>query len=161
MRTVMIFGQLFQVVENNNGRNEVIKEDNRIIVGSHSEAAETILDEYLQEQLSKSLYDIFDQIAENGKLNVFGDIEFKVSSKIDGNKDIIAKLKGNRILVKTSAIALPINVLKYIVSHEIAHVTIKKHTSKFWKTVELICPDYEQSQQLLNKVSRETMMLFP
>jgi len=52
-------------------------------------------------------------------------------------KGRIAKLKGNRIILQLYGIALPENILEYIVAHEVAHIENKRHTTKFSKTVEL------------------------
>jgi len=73
------------------------------------------------------------------------------SKKIDSKKNRIAKLKGNTILLKLSAVALPETALKYIIIHELAHTTIKKHTGKFWKTVENLYPDYIRAQGILQE----------
>jgi len=51
--------------------------------------------------------------------------------KIDGKKQRIAKLKGNKILVKLNAATLPESALKYIIVHEIAHIFTKRHCKKF------------------------------
>ncbi|MEM2174670.1 MAG: M48 family metallopeptidase, partial [Candidatus Micrarchaeia archaeon] len=73
--------------------------------------------------------------------------------KIDNKKQRIAKLKGNKILIKLNAIALPKSALKYIIAHEIAHMFTKRHTKRFWKTVELMCPNFKKNQRLLIKYS--------
>ena len=69
--------------------------------------------------------------------------------KIDHKKYRIAKLKGNRIWVKLSAVALPKNVLKYILAHEIAHLITKRHDERFQKVLETIFLEYKQAEQLL------------
>jgi len=53
---------------------------------------------------------------------------------------------------KLDAIALPENILRYIVAHEVAHIENKRHTTKFWKTVELICPNFREAQQALTNL---------
>lgn len=85
---------------------------------------------------------------------MFGNLDFEVVEKIDGKKEKIAKLKGNRILVKSKAIEFPKTVLQYIIAHEVAHIAIKKHTRRFWQTVKLMCPSYEESEKLLEVNNR-------
>lgn len=63
----------------------------------------------------------------------------------------IAKLKGNRILVKTHAVILPEETLKYIIAHEIAHTFTKMHTEKFWKIVKKISPNFKEEQKIIQK----------
>ena len=85
------------------------------------------------------------------KVEVFGNLDFEVLERIDRNKRRVAKIRGNRVLVKLNAVALPEIALRYVVAHEVAHVLNKKHTRRFWKTVELICPDFKRGQGLLEK----------
>jgi predicted metal-dependent hydrolase len=45
--------------------------------------------------------------------------------------------------VSLRAVSLPKSALKYIVVHELSHIHTKRHSTKFWKVVETIYPDYE------------------
>jgi predicted metal-dependent hydrolase len=103
--------------------------------------------------LYSRLLNIYEQIKREGKIEVFGDLDFEIVEKIDNKKERIAKLKGNKILIKLNAVALPKSVLKYVIVHELAHTIAKRHTKKFWKTVELICPDFKEAQELLKRCS--------
>jgi predicted metal-dependent hydrolase len=103
--------------------------------------------------LYSRLLNIYEQIKREGKIEVFGDLDFEIVEKIDNKKERIAKLKGNKILIKLNAVALPKSVLKYVIVHELAHTIAKRHTKKFWKTVELICPDFKEAQGLLKRCS--------
>lgn len=38
---------------------------------------------------------------------------------------------------------LPLNVLDYVVVHELAHLKYPNHTQAFWRTIEKVMPDYE------------------
>jgi len=101
--------------------------------------------------LYSQLFKIYEQIKREGRVEVFGSLDFEVVGKIDNKKQRIAKLKGNKILVKLNAVALPKSALKYIIAHEIAHTFTKRHTKKFWKIVETIYPNFEIGQNLLIK----------
>jgi Zn-dependent peptidase ImmA (M78 family) len=103
--------------------------------------------------LYSRLLNIYEQIKREGKIEVFGDLDFEIVEKIDNKKERIAKLKGNKILIKLNALALPKSALRYVIAHEIAHTIAKRHTKKFWKTVELICPDFKEAQELLKRCS--------
>jgi predicted metal-dependent hydrolase len=104
--------------------------------------------------LYSQLFKIYEQIKREGKVEVFGNLDFEVVEKIDNKKQRIAKLKGNKILVKLNAVALPKSALKYIVAHEIAHTFTKRHTRKFWKIVETIYPNFEIGQRLFMKYGK-------
>lgn len=45
----------------------------------------------------------------------------------------------------------PKEVMDYVVHHEVAHLKHHNHSVRFWKTVELLCPDYERHERWLNK----------
>ena len=94
------------------------------------------------------LLKIYEQIKSEGKIEVFGDLDFEIVGKIDNKKQRIAKLKGNKILVKLNAVMLPKSALKYMIVHEMAHMLTKRHTKKFWKVVETIYPNFEIGEKL-------------
>jgi len=151
MSRLMIFGKNVPIVEQESKRDSVQLENNRILISSYKRSVDSLLRSFLADLLYFQLLSIYDQIKREGKVEVFGDLDFEIVEKIDNKKQRVAKLKGNKILVKLNAVALPKSVLRYVVAHEIAHTFTKRHTKKFWKTVELMCPDFEETRRLLTK----------
>jgi hypothetical protein len=100
------------------------------------------------------LYGIYEKIKREGKVEVFGDLDFEIVEEIDNKRQRIAKLKGNKILVKQNAVGLPKSALKYMIAHEIAHIFTKRHTKKFWRIVEAIYPNFEVGQKLFMKYGK-------
>ena len=51
------------------------------------------------------------------------------------------------------------DTIDYVVVHELAHITEHNHSSKFWKIVEGIVPDYKEKKEKLKileeKLSKE------
>jgi len=45
----------------------------------------------------------------------------------------------------------PINVIDYVVVHELVHLKEKNHTKNFWKKVKVLLPDYEKYKEWLKK----------
>ena len=45
----------------------------------------------------------------------------------------------------------PLDVIDYVVVHELAHLHVKNHSSKFWKSVEAIYPDYKKQRNWLRE----------
>jgi len=43
----------------------------------------------------------------------------------------------------------PLEVMEYVVIHELAHIKHKNHSKKFWDLVEKYCPDYKNRERTL------------
>ena len=151
MKRLMIFGKNSTIIEQRSDKDLVEFKNNKITISSCKTSSSFLLNEFLADLLYSQLHKIYDQIKKEGRVEVFGDLDFEIVEKIDNKKQRVAKLKGNKILVKLNAVALPKSALKYVIAHEIAHTFTKRHTKKFWKTLELICPNFEKPQELLTK----------
>jgi predicted metal-dependent hydrolase len=49
----------------------------------------------------------------------------------------------------------PIEVIDYVVVHELAHLRVKNHSKKFWKVVESILPGYNLQRKWLREHGHE------
>ncbi len=45
----------------------------------------------------------------------------------------------------------PLEVIDYVVLHELAHLKVKDHSPRFWKLVETICPDFKRQRRWLKE----------
>lgn len=45
----------------------------------------------------------------------------------------------------------PLEVMEYVVSHEVSHLTQMNHSKRFWKVVESLSPNYKQLKKELKK----------
>ena len=45
----------------------------------------------------------------------------------------------------------PLEVIDYVAAHELAHLRVKDHSSKFWKLVESIYPEYKKQKNWLRE----------
>lgn len=149
MATVTVFGKRFTIVEEKSDRDQVRLKGSRIYVTAATRSPRLLLKDFLEDLLYNQLQNIYDRMVR--KVEVLGNLDFEIVDNIDRNKRRIAKIRGNKILVKLNAVALPKTALRYVVAHEIAHIHSKRHTGRFWKTVELICPDFKKGQMLLEK----------
>jgi len=50
----------------------------------------------------------------------------------------------NDLSFNTMAMKLPLDVIQYIIVHELAHITHKHHQKSFWTLVEKYMPNYKQ-----------------
>lgn len=151
MKRLMIFGKNSTIIEQKSDKDLVEFKNNIITISSFKTSSSMLLNEFLADLLYSELHKIYDQIKKEGRVEVFGDLDFEIVEKIDNKKQRVAKLKGNTILVKLNAVALPKSALKYVIAHEIAHTFTKRHTERFWKTLELMCPNFEETRELLTK----------
>ena len=151
MKDVVIFGKRFSVVEHRSDSDSVEVKGGIIVVNRRRRTAKSLLKEFLAEKLYSRLIEIYEEMIRCGKVEVLGDLDFEIVGSIDNKRRRIAKLKGNKILVRLNAIALPEPALKYIIAHELAHIFNKRHTKKFWRTVEVIYPEYEVGLKLLRE----------
>jgi len=151
MKRITIFGKNHAVIEQKSNKDSIRVVNNKIIIKTHEKPPESLLEEYLADRLYSELIKIYEQIRKGGNFEIFGDLDFEIVEKIDNKKQRIAKQKGNKILVKINAVALPKSALRYVIVHEIAHIFTKRHTKKFWKIVKTIYPNFEVGQNLLEK----------
>lgn len=52
----------------------------------------------------------------------------------------------------------PLNVIDYVVVHELVHLRVKNHSSRFWREVEKIMPEYKDLRKWL-RLHGETLSL--
>ncbi|HFS85395.1 MAG TPA: M48 family peptidase [Epsilonproteobacteria bacterium] len=55
----------------------------------------------------------------------------------------------NRLSLNTMMMKLPLDVIEYIIIHELSHIAHKHHQKAFWELVEHHCPEYKASVQEL------------
>lgn len=153
MEIVTILGKDYPIIEETT--DTVHFNEDSVSIPASNNHPEVLLKEFLTDLLFDKLEAIHEEIKQDGKIDLLGNLDFEIAERIDNKKERIAKLKGNRIILQLDAIALPENILRYIVAHEIAHIENKRHTKKFWKTVELICPNFREAQQQLTSFGKE------
>ncbi len=64
----------------------------------------------------------------------------------------------NDININWLLILAPIEVLEYVVVHELCHIKERNHSDKFWKLVEVHLSDYQQHRRWLKKNGRSLML---
>jgi len=147
----VIFGKRFSIVERRSDSDFVEVKGRVIVINRKKRTARSLLKEFLAEKLYSRLIELYEEMMKRGKVEVLGDLDFEIVGSIDNKRRRIAKLKGNKILVRLNAVALPEPALKYIIAHEVAHIFNKRHTKRFWRMVETIYPEYEVGLKLLRE----------
>jgi predicted metal-dependent hydrolase len=54
---------------------------------------------------------------------------------------------------------LPMEIIDYVVVHELCHTMQKNHSQKFWNLVKEILPDYKEKQKALKGSARGVLLL--
>lgn len=57
----------------------------------------------------------------------------------------------NEIMINLKLLNAPIDVLNYVIFHELSHVKIKNHSDRFWKEVEKFCPQHKKIRKYLRE----------
>jgi predicted metal-dependent hydrolase len=70
-------------------------------------------------------------------------IKYRKNKNTWGSCNYKNGLNFNIFLVK-----YPIEIVEYVVIHELAHIKHKNHSKNFWNFVEIYCPDYKQRVKL-------------
>jgi len=148
MKELKIFGKNVEVEEIRSDKDLVEFRDGRIVVSTCRRQATSLLKEFLENLLYSQIWNVYEDMRNEGKIDLFGDLDFEVLEKIDDRKDRIAKLKGNKILVKLNAVTPPESALKYVIAHEIAHIFTKRHSKRFWRIVQTIYPGFKDGENL-------------
>lgn len=57
----------------------------------------------------------------------------------------------NRLSFNTGLIKLPLDVIQYVIVHELTHIKHKHHQKAFWNEVERYSPNYKELEQQLKE----------
>jgi predicted metal-dependent hydrolase len=55
----------------------------------------------------------------------------------------------NKIMLNLKLLNTDIDILNYVIFHEISHIKQKNHSPKFWQVVERFCPNHKQLRKTL------------
>lgn len=61
----------------------------------------------------------------------------------------------NDIMINLKLLNAPVEVLNYVVIHELAHIKHKNHSITYWKFVSIYCPNYKVLRKSLKLLSPE------
>lgn len=71
-------------------------------------------------------------------------VKFRKMKRRWASCDLSGKLTFNRLLK-----FLPLELIRYVVIHELCHLIVKSHKEEFWHLVQKICPDFKEKEKLL------------
>lgn len=57
--------------------------------------------------------------------------------------------RDNKININWKIVSAPLDIVDYLVVHELAHIRVKNHSKTYWELVESILPDYRERRKWL------------
>ena len=58
---------------------------------------------------------------------------------------------GGDITISSRLLLAPLEILDYVIVHELSHLVVRGHSKKFWSVVEKAVPDYREKRKWLRK----------
>jgi len=55
------------------------------------------------------------------------------------------------VIINMKLLYVPLDILDYVIVHELAHTKIRNHSKRFWKIVEDVLPDYKERRAWLKE----------
>ena len=84
--------------------------------------------------------------------------EFSSISITSAEKRLGSCGSGGSLNFSWKLIMAPVNMIDYVVVHELAHISEKNHAKRFWNKVKAVMPDYERREKWF-KENRRIMTL--
>ena len=50
---------------------------------------------------------------------------------------------------------LPMEIIEYIIAHELTHLKVMNHSATFWNEMEKVMPEYKECRSWLEKNGKE------
>ena len=100
------------------------------------------IDNFYKKEIVKYLPNLVDVYSK--KMNLIPtSLKYRKNKRTWGSCNYKNGLNFNILLMK-----FPIELMEYVVIHELAHIKHKNHSKKFWDLVEEFCPDYKQREKI-------------
>lgn len=100
------------------------------------------IDNFYKKEIVKYLPNLVDIYSK--RMNLFPtSLKYRKNKRTWGSCNYKNGLNFNILLMK-----FPIELMEYVVIHELAHIKHKNHSKKFWDLVEEFCPDYKQREKI-------------
>jgi len=131
-----VFGKFYKVEEGK--RTEIA--GNTIFVSTFKN-----LERFLKKELRNKVGKIIDE-----RTTKIGKTPKKIFIRKHKNKWGSCSSKGN-LALNLALVALPDELIDYVVTHELAHLIELNHSKDFWRVVEKFHPDYKEKRKELRK----------
>ncbi len=124
-------------------KNSLLKNEFYFLGQKHKNLDERSLDNFYKKESKKIIPSLVDKYSEIMQLFPTS-IKYRKNRNTWGSCNYKNGLNFNILLVK-----FPLEVIEYIIIHELAHIKYKNHSKEFWALVYKYCPDYKKREKLL------------
>lgn len=142
---------ILEVRERNIDMTEVIIEDDILVVYALQGLSAEVQKQRIREALVKWYRNCFDEIIKES-IEKYS-IQLEVSPckvRIKDQKTIWGSCSGKgNINLNWKLVMSPIDIIDYVVIHELSHLKFMNHSKDFWNLVKSIMPNYSQSREWL------------
>ncbi|MEV9615648.1 M48 family metallopeptidase [Aliarcobacter butzleri] len=99
------------------------------------------LDKFYKNEIEKILPNIVETFSK--KMDLYPtSISYRKNKRTWGSCNFKNGLNFNILLMK-----FPLEIMQYVVVHELSHIKHKNHSKNFWNLVEKYCPNYKQIEK--------------
>ncbi|MDK2040958.1 M48 family metallopeptidase [Aliarcobacter butzleri] len=99
------------------------------------------LDKFYKNEIEKILPNIVETFSK--KMDLYpSSISYRKNKRTWGSCNFKNGLNFNILLMK-----FPLEIMQYVVIHELSHIKHKNHSKNFWNLVEKYCPNYKQIEK--------------
>ena len=125
-----------------------INEDEFLLLGEIKKIDEykiKNIDTFYRGEIEKILPQKVDEFSK--KMNLFPtSISYRKNKRTWGSCNYKNGLNFNILLMK-----FPIEVMEYVIIHELSHIKHKNHSKDFWNLVSFYCPNYKEVEKSFKK----------
>lgn len=153
---IRVFGQDFKLLffrEQRKGITGKLTKDNYVELKIPVDADELLVQEAIGKLLSRifSSYFLKDVV---DRVNYFNKTYFQEpieNIRLKNNQSNWGSCSSKRnINLSSRLLFAPLDVLDYVIVHELAHLKEMNHSHRFWKIVRDVMPDYEEKEKWLS-----------
>jgi predicted metal-dependent hydrolase len=129
-------------------RKKLINDDEFLFLGEVKKLEEyqiKNIDIFYKNEIKKILPSKVEEFSK--KMNLFPtSISYRKNKRTWGSCNHKNGLNFNILLMK-----FPIEIMEYVIVHELAHIKHKNHSRDFWSLVAVYCPNYKEVEKLFKR----------
>jgi predicted metal-dependent hydrolase len=129
-------------------RKKLINDDEFLFLGEVKKLEEyqiKNIDIFYKNEIKKILPQKVEEFSK--KMNLFPtSISYRKNKRTWGSCNHKNGLNFNILLMK-----FPIEIMEYVIVHELAHIKHKNHSRDFWSLVAVYCPNYKEVEKLFKR----------